>query len=110
MMIAVAAFGIEAAAFRDCFEQRRLAAAVLADEERHPTAEFYIDALGERPEVEGKARRVPFLGIIDDVPEERPRRCRQADASRALSAHRELPPCNARADYHSFRRFHAAFS
>jgi hypothetical protein len=47
MVIAASAFGIEAAALGDCLEERRLAAAVLTDEERDGVVEIEVDAAGE---------------------------------------------------------------
>src|ERR1043166_511055 len=68
MMVAIAAFGIEAAALRDRFEERRLAAPVLADEERYAAAKLDVDALRERFEIEREARCIPFLLVVDDLP------------------------------------------
>src|ERR1043166_241039 len=66
MMVAIAAFGIEAAALRDRFEERRLAAPVLADEERYAAAKLDVDALRERFEIEREARCTPFV-VVGDV-------------------------------------------
>src|SRR5262249_28491500 len=44
VMIAIPAFRVESAALGQCFEERRFAAAVLADEQRHRAPEFQIDA------------------------------------------------------------------
>jgi hypothetical protein len=71
VMIAVAALGVEAAALRQRFEKRGLPAAILADEERDPTAKCQVDPMRERADVERVAGWVGFLGKDRDPVKER---------------------------------------
>src|SRR5687768_5295179 len=55
MMVAPAALGIESAAARDRFEEGRLAAAVVADEERHVGSQIEVEPVAEGPDIEWMA-------------------------------------------------------
>ena len=83
VMIAVPALGIEPAALRDRFEQRGLAAAVFADEERDLAAKRQIDPVREGADVERIAGRIDLLRQArDSVEERRAQACPGATARR----------------------------
>ena len=62
MVIAASAFGVEPAALGQRFEQRGLATAILADEERDPRPQRQVNALRERPDREREGCRVDAFG------------------------------------------------
>src|SRR5262245_37368742 len=70
-MIAVSALGIESARFRDRFEERGLAAAVLADEARHGALEREIDPAGKSANAERMPRGIDLVRQAGHTAEKR---------------------------------------
>jgi hypothetical protein len=70
-MVPIAALGREAATLGERFEQRRLAAAVLAHDEGHAGTKREVDAAREGSDIEGVARRVPQLRQAPDLTQKR---------------------------------------
>ena len=61
MMVAIAALGIEPAAFRQGFEQRRFSAAVFTDKKRDRAAKGQVDSVSEGGDVERIPSGIEFL-------------------------------------------------
>src|SRR5688572_14270460 len=81
-MIAVASFGVEPTALRECFEKGGFAAAIFAHEEADFGSEGEIDPVRERADVERMSAGIHLLWKALDSVEKR----------RASASHGSAPP------------------